>query len=44
MFHKFEDTLGSDMTEADKIEQIQGIIMDHKYKLKEGLKWFGGKV
>ena len=38
-----KDTLESNMTEADKIEQILGIIMDHKYSLKAVFKSFGGK-
>ena len=36
MLLNFEDTLGSTMTEADRIEKIFGIIISQEYSLKAG--------
>ena len=43
MLLNFEETLGSTMTEADRIENILGIIISQEYILKAGFKCFGEK-
>ena len=43
MFLNIEDNLWYTMTGSDKIEQITGIIIAHKYSLKAALNVFGEK-
>ena len=40
MLNNFEDKLESMKTETDKIEHTLGIIMDKKYSLNAGFKYF----
>ena len=40
MLLNYEDTMGNTVEETDEIEQIIGIIMAQKYRVKEGLKNF----